>query len=380
MVNFGFGLAGFIGLALVAAGVGLYVLRSLRPTLARDHDIFFAAVALLCGGILMFQGWRLDPILLFGQFLMTGSAAFFAVESIRLRGIVTQQAKRNTPIVDDERSVSSSYQAYGYEPYEAELEEIEPARDYPPQRTDRYIPGSREGRRPARDAYSRDPYSTQSERRRPPSRSASGAARPVPGGKKRTRPPRPPESPRRTTSSYDGWEEPGYPDPTSRSRPTRPANSRPPSSSKRPRPSSAPYASPDRDLRVDATPVDYTDYDRPSSSRTNGDMDGTSRDDRGGRSSNSPRSRTNSNLDLGGTSTGYNDYSASSYSDYSLDDDDAENTSTDYTQYPYSKPPTAKPKKDLDLKSPPSDYDDYPCVDRPEEEDNSSDRFDNDNY
>ena len=372
MVNFGFGLAGFIGLALVAAGVGLYVLRSLRPTLARDHDIFFAAVALLCGGILMFQGWRLDPILLFGQFLMTGSAAFFAVESIRLRGIVTQQAKRNSPIVDDERSVSSNYQAYGYEPYEAELEEIEPAREYPPKRTDRYIPGSRDSRRPAREAYSRDPYATQSDRRRPPSRSASGASRPASGSKKRTRPSRPSESTRRAASSYDGWEEPGSADDrsferaSSRSRATRSSNA--PSSTKRSRPSSDPYASPTRDLRVDATPVDYTDYDRPSSSRSSGDYNSSSRDYRDGNSSSSSR---------GGTSSGYDDYSTSSYSGYSLDDDDTGTSSTDYTQYPYTKPPTAKPKKDLDLKSPPSGYDDYSSADYDDREDNSAERFDN---
>ena len=373
MVNFGFGLAGFIGLGLVAAGVGLYVLRSLRPTLARDHDIFFAAVALLCGGILMFQGWRLDPILLFGQFLMTGSAAFFAVESIRLRGIVTQQAKRNSPIVDDERSVSSNYQAYDYEPYEAELEEIEPAREYPPKRTDRYIPGSRDSRRPAREAYSRDPYATESDRRRAPSRSASGASRPTSGSKKRTRPSRPAESTRRAASSYDGWEEPGYADDrsferaSSRSRSTRSSNGRPPSSPKRSRPSSDPYASPTRDLRVDATPVDYTDDDRPSSSRSSGNYDGSSRDYRDGNSSSSSR---------GGTSSGYDDYSASSYSGYSLNDDDTGTSSTDYTQYPYSKPPTAKPKKDLDLKSPPSGYDDYSSADYGDEDDNSTERYD----
>ena len=84
----------------------LYFLRIVKPQIARDQDIFFAAVGLLCGFILVFQGWRLDPILQFGQLLLVGSTVFFAVESIRLRSIATQQAKRNTPIVDDEREVS----------------------------------------------------------------------------------------------------------------------------------------------------------------------------------------------------------------------------------------------------------------------------------
>lgn len=76
MVNFGFGSASILGIFLAVAGAGLYFLRTVRPELARDHDIFFAAVGLLCGFILLFQGWRLDPILQFGQLLLTGSTIF----------------------------------------------------------------------------------------------------------------------------------------------------------------------------------------------------------------------------------------------------------------------------------------------------------------
>lgn len=125
MVNFGFGSASILGICLAVAGAALYFLRNVRPELARDHDIFFSAVGLLCGFILLFQGWRLDPILQFGQLLLTGSAIFFAVESIRLRSVATEQAKRNTPIVDDERPVSSRYE------YQAELDELEPIYDRP---------------------------------------------------------------------------------------------------------------------------------------------------------------------------------------------------------------------------------------------------------
>lgn len=106
MVNFGLNSASILGIFLAVAGASLYFLRSVRPELSRDHDIFFAAVGLLCGFILLFQGWRLDPILQFGQFLLTGSTIFFAVESIRLRKVATEQARRNTPTVDKERPVS----------------------------------------------------------------------------------------------------------------------------------------------------------------------------------------------------------------------------------------------------------------------------------
>jgi hypothetical protein len=78
MVNFGLNPASLLGIILAVAGAGLYFLRSVRPELSRDQDIAFSAIGILCGFILIFQGWRLDPILQFGQFLLSGSAVFFA--------------------------------------------------------------------------------------------------------------------------------------------------------------------------------------------------------------------------------------------------------------------------------------------------------------
>lgn len=146
MVNFGLNSASILGIFLAVAGAALYFLRSVRPELARDHDIFFAAVGLLCGFILLFQGWRLDPILQFGQLLLTGSAIFFAVESIRLRGVATEQAKRSTRIVDEDRPVSSVYQ------YEAELDDYEPLEEERPIPR-RQIRGSRDTRPTRTDEY-----------------------------------------------------------------------------------------------------------------------------------------------------------------------------------------------------------------------------------
>lgn len=149
MVNLGLNPASILGIALAAAGLGLYVLRSIRPELSRDHDIFFAAVGLVSGLILLFQGWRLDPILQFGQFLVAGSAVFFAVESIRLRGVATEQAKRNTPIVDDERPVSRVYRA-----------ELDDLVSFDQRSTTRRIRGSRDSRPHERyDDYWDDDYS-----------------------------------------------------------------------------------------------------------------------------------------------------------------------------------------------------------------------------
>ena len=49
-----------------------------------------------------FQGWRLDPIQQVGIFLLTGSTVFFAYESVRLRGVATDQARRSSYFEDDQ--------------------------------------------------------------------------------------------------------------------------------------------------------------------------------------------------------------------------------------------------------------------------------------
>lgn len=191
-VVFGGNPAAFLGIALAVGGAGLYFLRNFRPQVARDQDIALSAVSLLCGTILMFQGWRLDPILTFGFYLMAGAATAFALETLRLRGATTEQAKRfggGGQIVDDERPVSRVYRA--------ELDELgavderpasrrirasrdyrtEPTEDYGSSRrpairgsTDRSTSASRRRRsagevrppvRPERDAWE-DDYSTSS--------------------------------------------------------------------------------------------------------------------------------------------------------------------------------------------------------------------------
>ncbi|GEM_PF-984957 len=148
-VNIGSGPATLLGIALPVAGVALYFLRTIRPSLARDHDIFFAAVSVVCGCILLFQGWRLDPILGLGQFMMTGSAIFFAVESIRLRGVATEQAKRSTPIVDEERPVSRNYRTDAY------FEDMEPFDDRD-EDAPRRIRGTRDARLVREDEYNEE--------------------------------------------------------------------------------------------------------------------------------------------------------------------------------------------------------------------------------
>jgi len=137
VVNASLNWASIVGIVLAVCGGGLYFLRSFKPALARDYDVFFAAIGLLCGGILFFQGWRLDPILQFGQFLLAGTTVFFAYESVRLRGVATDQARRSSyfdddPISDDPRNSRGRFN----DDYERFEESNRPSRRFKPQEDD----------------------------------------------------------------------------------------------------------------------------------------------------------------------------------------------------------------------------------------------------
>ncbi|WP_375475347.1 Ycf66 family protein [uncultured Nostoc sp.] len=183
-VNFGANSASILGIFLAVAGAALYFLRTVRPELSRDQDIFFAAVGLLCGFILVFQGWRLDPILQFGQLLLVGTTVFFAVESIRLRSIATQQAKRNTPIVDEDRPVSDRYSYNNRSKYQAEMEaDLDP------------LPYEDEEERPVRarirgsrdEISTRDDYYQEQPPRRTERRNSSSSEKQAPSDRTRRR-------------------------------------------------------------------------------------------------------------------------------------------------------------------------------------------------
>ncbi|MEH2397666.1 Ycf66 family protein [Nostoc sp.] len=182
-VNFGANSASILGIFLAVAGAALYFLRTVRPELSRDQDIFFAAVGLLCGFILVFQGWRLDPILQFGQLLLVGTTVFFAVESIRLRSIATQQAKRNTPIVDDEREVSRNYSYNDRRKYQAEMDaDLDPLPYEEEERPVRpRIRGSRD------EISTRDDYYEEQPPRRSERRNSSSSEKQAPADKTRRR-------------------------------------------------------------------------------------------------------------------------------------------------------------------------------------------------
>nr|YP_009258412.1 hypothetical chloroplast RF66 [Spirogyra maxima]ANI25337.1 hypothetical chloroplast RF66 [Spirogyra maxima] len=78
-----------LGLGLTMAGILLYFIRIKQKNISKDYDLFFSSVAFLCGGILIFQGWRLDPILLLCQMMSGLTAIFFIIETLYLRNFNT---------------------------------------------------------------------------------------------------------------------------------------------------------------------------------------------------------------------------------------------------------------------------------------------------
>ena len=172
MVNASLNWASIVGIVLAVCGGGLYFLRSFKPALARDYDVFFAAIGLLCGGILFFQGWRLDPILQFGQFLLAGTTVFFAYESVRLRGVATDQARRSSyfdddPISDVPRNSRGRYN----DDYDRFEESERPSRRFKPQE-DEFEDDYTEGRSRRRNVSRAIPSAAVS-RSRPSTREVS---------------------------------------------------------------------------------------------------------------------------------------------------------------------------------------------------------------
>jgi len=165
VVNASLNCASIVGIVLAVCGGGLYFLRSFKPALARDYDVFFAAIGLLCGGILFFQGWRLDPILQFGQFLLAGTTVFFAYESVRLRGVATDQARRSTYFDDDPISdVPRNSRGRFNDDFDRFEESERPSRRFKPQE-DEFEEDYREGRSLRRNASRAIPSAAASRSR-----------------------------------------------------------------------------------------------------------------------------------------------------------------------------------------------------------------------
>ena len=70
MINIEFAFNLILGLSVLLIVLALFLLRVIKYELSRDFDIFLASLGLGYGVILIFNGWRLDPILVLSQVLI----------------------------------------------------------------------------------------------------------------------------------------------------------------------------------------------------------------------------------------------------------------------------------------------------------------------
>jgi hypothetical protein len=91
MVNVGLGPSIFLGFFTISAVFWLYTIRTVKYDVSRDSDIFYTTLAILYTAIIVFHGWRLDPILLLAQMIFVLLMLCLGYENIRLRGVVKAQ-------------------------------------------------------------------------------------------------------------------------------------------------------------------------------------------------------------------------------------------------------------------------------------------------
>lgn len=74
----------------------LYLIRYLNTTkinYVRTVDGIYIVIGILYVIILLEHGWRLDPILLFGQYLLVSMATLMMIDNLRLRKLIKIKQK-----------------------------------------------------------------------------------------------------------------------------------------------------------------------------------------------------------------------------------------------------------------------------------------------
>ncbi|KAG2441732.1 hypothetical protein HXX76_003347 [Chlamydomonas incerta] len=102
-----------LGTALIGTGVLLLNMRNFQYKVSRDADIVVAAMVSIVGSTLIFQGWRLDPLLLLCQALTTSVAFWYGLETFRLRSKEADMTPPQLPpgVGSDPMSLDAQQQA-----------------------------------------------------------------------------------------------------------------------------------------------------------------------------------------------------------------------------------------------------------------------------
>ncbi len=81
------------GLVAIASAL-IFAIRYIKPEAAREYDIVFSVTGLIYSLCLLLEGQRLIPLLFFAQVLVVAMAAFFAVETFRLRLLLVEKSRQ----------------------------------------------------------------------------------------------------------------------------------------------------------------------------------------------------------------------------------------------------------------------------------------------
>lgn len=93
MINIGFTPTILLGIFIIVGFSILFFLRTVKYDVSRDIDLFFSTLGFIYSLIIILHGWRLDPILFFGQILVVIILFGLGWENIRLRGVILSKKK-----------------------------------------------------------------------------------------------------------------------------------------------------------------------------------------------------------------------------------------------------------------------------------------------
>jgi hypothetical protein len=85
----------FLMAALVAIASGaIFAVRFIKREASAEYDVIFATMGLIYSVCLLLEGQRLIPLLFFAQVLLAVMAGWFAIETFRLRILLSEKARQ----------------------------------------------------------------------------------------------------------------------------------------------------------------------------------------------------------------------------------------------------------------------------------------------
>jgi|TARA_B110000259_G_C13764029_1_gene301880 hypothetical protein len=94
MINIGLTPNVVLGILMTISGSLFYIVKITKPQISGTNDIFVITLNLIYSGIIIIHGWRLDPILLFSQYIIVTIVMFFTIDNINLKNQILLVKRR----------------------------------------------------------------------------------------------------------------------------------------------------------------------------------------------------------------------------------------------------------------------------------------------